>query len=316
VAYLQRQRVLAVALETTTGKGTAETLDASDADVMVTDTTFEYSPDELPREILTANLSRFASVSGAPIATVTCSCELRGSGTATTAPSWGKLLQISGFVESVNSDNVTYTPESSDDLTDTGTIGVYIGDGSATEIMKMYGARGDVSFEFTANQIPMASFTFTGIFDSNTTGSQLSGTLEDTIPVRVYNSAVSIGSWTDPVINSVTLNMNNNVIVRPNMDSTTGLEYAIISDRDPDGTLDPERVAKATYDPYTLVTNSTQEALQFTVGSAGGNTLTFDMPKVQVIGVPDGERDSIAIWPLNVKFRRDTGDDEFVITHA
>ena len=134
--YLHRQRVIAVATEAS--KGTAETLDAADADVLAEDIRFEYAPDELDRNVLSSTLSRFASVSGAPVATVTCRVELRGSGTATTAPSWGKLLQICGFTETIDSSSVVYTVESDDDLTDTGTIGVYIGSGSTTEIRKMY----------------------------------------------------------------------------------------------------------------------------------------------------------------------------------
>lgn len=314
MAYLHRQRVLAAKVESE--KGTAETLTAAEAKILAEDIRFEFAPEELQRNVLSSTLSRFSSISGAPIATVTCRVELRGSGTATTAPSYGTLLRACGFVESVNTSNVTYTVESDDASTDTVTLGVYIGSGATAQIRKLYAARGDVSFELTANQIPVAAFTFTGIYSSASTGSQLSPTYESTTPDRWYNASIEIGSWTSPVVESMTIAMNNTVVLRNNADSATGLEYAIISDRDPGGTIDPEIVALATYNPYTKTTAETLEALAFTVGSGAGNTLTFSAPKAQIISVPDGDRNSICTWPLNFKLRRNAGDDELVITHS
>jgi hypothetical protein len=51
-----------------------------------------------------------------------------------------------------------------------------------------------------------------------------------------------------------------------------------------------------------------------TIGSVAGNKIAFDAPKSQIIGVSYGDRENLRNFDLSLAFRRNAGDDEFVIT--
>ncbi len=316
---LNRQRVLAAKVEGT--KGTAESLSATDGKVYAEDIRFNYTPDETPRNPLRSSISTITSIAGPKIATVTCRCEMKGSGTSTTAPSWGTLLRGCGFSETVGSSNVVYTPDSDDGDTDTLTIAVYNGSSTSTRIRKMYGARGNVSFDFNANQIVYMDFTFTGIFDDETAGTQLSPTYESTVPVKWYNSSVAWAgsmslSGTDCVVSTMSLDMANNVVLRQDANASNGLSYAIITARDPGGTIDPDSVLQSTEDWMSHIETPTTGTFAFNVGSASGNTLAFSAPVFQTIGTTDTDSDGVSKDDIAFKLRGSSGDDELTITHS
>ena len=312
MALLSRKKQIAAKVEST--KGTAETLSASDVTVYAEDLTFDYSPDEVVRNPLRSTLSRLASIPGRRIATLTCRVEIKGSGTSTTATSWGTLLRGCGFSETEGASDVTYAFDSDDADTDTLTIAI-LNDGRQD---LMYGARGTVSFEFTANQIVYATFNFTGIFSDTTDQSMYTGTFESTVPVTWKNASVTIGDLTGStlVVSAMTLDMNNTVTIRDNANATNGLSYAVITDRDPGGTADPDKVLVATTDWIDKLHTPTLFTVETTVGSATGNTVKFSASsKAQIIARGDGDRDGVAVDNITFKLRdtSSTGDGEISI---
>jgi len=314
---LTRQKVLAAKVEST--KGTAETLSASDAGILVEDVEWSFAPDEAVRNPLRDNISTLTSIIGAKIATITFKAELKGSGTATTAPSWGVFLKGCGFTETVQSSSVLYAPETNDADTDTLTIAVYAGSGSNTRVHKLYGARGSVSFEFNANQVSYANFTFTGIYSGVTDGSQLSPTYESTLPVPWYNGNVTWNfgsSFATAALSTLTIDFNNDVTIRENANSSTGLSYAVITGRDPGGSVEPDAVLVATHDWYSFMTAPTTGSFSFDVGSATGNKLSFSAPKFQIVSANTGDRDGVLTDAIEFKLRGNSGDDELTITHS
>lgn len=310
---LSRKKQLAAKVEST--KGTKETLADADANILCDEISVSFSPEEVVRDPLRSSISPLVSLPGAKIGTITCRVELKGSGTATTAPSWGKLLRACGFEETTDADSVYYTPTSDEDSIPTLTIGVN-NDGRLDLI---YGARGNVSFEFAANQVAYATFTFTGIFDDTTDSSMWSPTYESTIPVTWKNASISFNfgaSWTTAVVSALTIDMNNEVTIRQDANAANGLSYAIITARDPGGTIDPDKVLVATQDWISHITTPTTGTFSFDLGTSTGNKLSFSAPKFQVIGREDGDRDGVAVDTITFKLRADSGDDELMIDHV
>jgi hypothetical protein len=314
MALLARKTQLAAKAEGT--KGTAESLAAADADVLAEDVNFDRSPEELVRNPLRATLSPYVSIPGPQLATITCRCEMKGSGTVDTAPAWGKLLTGCGFKETVNaSTSVVYQVNSNDADTDTLTMGAY-NDGHRR---LMYGARGTVTFDLTANQLMYANFTFTGIFSDDSDTALLSPTYESTVPVKFYNaSAAFSGGWTWSAFafSAMNVDVGNEVVLRPNANATNGLEYAQIVNRNPTGTMDVDKVLVATEDLNSHLETPTTAALSVTLGSAAGNTLTFTAPAFQILSLPDANRDGISTYDMGFALRTSSGDDEFVITQT
>lgn len=314
MGLLARKKQLAAKIESV--KGTRETsLAAADADVLADSIDFSFAPEEIQREYLRATFSKDTSIVGPLIATIACKVELKGSGTATTAPSWGKLLTGCGFAETVGSSSVTYQVDTDDADTETLTMGVY-NDG---HLRILYGARGTVTFEFTANRMAYANYAFTGMYYDDSDTAMLSPTYESTLPVpfRDCSFTLNFGTpWTGAVFSSLNFDMGNEVSMREDANSSTGLAYAQIVNRNPRGTIDLDKVLVATQDFSSFLTTPTTGSVAFDIGSAAGNTLSFSIPKMQILSLPDSERDGVSTYDMAFACRVNAGDDEFVITQT
>lgn len=102
------------------------------------------------------------------VAEVTFKVPLAGSGTAGTAPKWGKLMKASGWGEAlVALTSVTYSLLA-DPLTDSTSVTLTWRDGNR-RVHTVTGARGKVDFELSAGQRPMLVFMFRGLHHDVTT---------------------------------------------------------------------------------------------------------------------------------------------------
>jgi hypothetical protein len=95
---LSRIRQIAAKIETT--EGTAESLAAADAALLAYDPKINFDVEMFERNPARESLSRLSKISGKRPASFTFRILMRGSGTAATAPGWGKLLKACGFNES------------------------------------------------------------------------------------------------------------------------------------------------------------------------------------------------------------------------
>lgn len=313
MALLVRKTQLAAKIEGT--KGSIETLAASDAAIYAEDVRFIAPSEVLRRNPLRSTLTPIKGIAGAPIAQITCKVELKGSGTAGTAPSIGKLFQACGMLLDDNTSNVIYTPESDDADSSTLTMAVYM-DGMCH---KIYGARGECEMTFEANQVVYCNFTFTGIYSGTTDTALLSSiTYESTVPVRWYNGQIAFDfntAWSTAVVPSLTFKTGNTISVRSDANATTGLSYAIITNREPGGTWTVEKPLVATEDYWSHFSTPTVGSASWRVGATAGNICTFSVPKANVVGIDEGDRDGIATVAINYLCTVNTnGDDEYSIT--
>jgi hypothetical protein len=314
MGLLARKKQLAAKIESE--KGTRETsLAAVDADILADSIDFSFAPEEIQREYLRATFSKDTSIVGPLIATISCKVELKGSGTATTPPSWGKLLTACGFKESISSSSVSYQVDTDDADTETLTMAEY-NDGHQRI---MYAARGAVTFEFTANRIAYANYAFTGIYYGDADIEMLSPDYESTLPVPFRNASFTLNygtPWTGAVFSALNFDMGNEVALREDANATLGLAYAQIVNRDPRGTIDLDKVLVATQDFESHLTTPTTGSIAFGLGTDAGNTLSFSIPKMQILSLPGSERDGVSTYDMAFACRVNAGDDEFVITQT
>lgn len=116
MALLTRKALIGVKFEATAG--TAETLAAADADIHLSDPG-NLTPDFTEHEVRPygGTLSRNVSVIGLQSGTATFTAYGKGSGTADTAPAWGKAVIPCGMTETVNSGtSVVYAFNSTSDV--------------------------------------------------------------------------------------------------------------------------------------------------------------------------------------------------------
>jgi len=296
-----------IAAKKETVEGAAETLSASDAFLAAN---VKFTPNFAmgERKNVSSSLSPWASIPGVRSAKLEFDVELKGSGTAGTAPALGNLLKACGLGETVDSGkSVTYAPASSS--ISSLTLAAYQ-DGI---IKKIWGARGNVSLKLENGAPGWLHFEFTGADFSVTDGTMLSGvTYESTKPVAFLSATFSIDSYS-ALIGLLEINMNNEVNLRKDANSDSGYKSAVITGRKPTMTMDPEHVTVATYDFFGKLRSGNEGSLSLVLGSTAGNICTIKAPKVQYINISDDVRDGIRSLGITCQLNRSSGDDEISI---
>lgn len=100
--------------------------------------------------------------------------------------------------------------------------------------------------------------------------------------------------------------------------ATEGWDRAFVSSRAPISNLEPEQEKIADRDFLSYHKNATPLFMGYAVGSLPGQTVTFEFPHCQIVGVGEpGDRDGATIVPLDIQpcsgIPVTTGDDEILI---
>jgi hypothetical protein len=235
-----------------------------------------------------------------------CEVEIAGSGVAGTPPKWAPLIEACAFTETDTVSDDTYKPNS----TAAASVTLYYNlDGVLHEIN---GARGDVSFELTAKQIPVMKFSFTGLYvgviDAAAATPDYSGFMQPK-PVDTTWTPTGTLHGVTPIISGLSIAMNNQVVHR----KLIGAESVIIVDRKPTGQITFEASLVATKDWWTIARNATLAAMQVIHGTTAGNIVQIDAPKVQIGSPTYQDQDGVAMLQCDLTFTPNTGNDEISI---
>jgi len=220
---------------------------------------------------------------------VTFDVELAGSGTAGTAPAFGPLLKSCGLSETiVSSTSVTYAGVSSS--FDSATIYCFY-DGTRHKIT---GARGSVSFNFTAGQFAVASFNFIGIYnapdDTALSGSFTVANQAAAIEVNDTNmTTATFHGVSSARIESFDLALNNELIYK----ETASNKEVIITNRAPGGTAVIEAPAVGTTDYFAKAAGVTTGATNLVLGATAGNILSLSAAQTDITGVSYGDTNGV-----------------------
>jgi len=295
---------LQIAVKEEATEGTPETLAAADV-LLASNVSYEPEVKMTERPAASSSLSPFSKVPGSMQAKVSFDVGLKGSGEAGTPPEFGKLLRACSMAETIVANtSVTYDPAS------TGvpslTIGWFV-DGKKYEVA---GCRGTWKLDLKAGEPGVFHFEFTGTNISDADLNLLAGvTYQSTSPPAFKSANFTLDAYT-AIIENLSIDIANNVVLRPSANAPQGYVSAIITGREPKLTLDPEDVLVSTKDWWQLWEAGSLVALSAQVGATAGNICTISAPKVQIIGMKPGERDGIAIQEMECELKRNSGDDE------
>jgi hypothetical protein len=219
---------------------------------------------------------------------VTFDVELAGSGTAGTAPAFGPLLKSCGLSETVVADtSVTYAGVSSS--FDSATIYCFY-DGTRHKIT---GARGSVSFNFTAGQFAVASFNFIGIYNAPD-GTASSGYIvaNQAAAIEVNDTNMTTATFFGEAsqrIESFDLALNNELIYK----ETASSQEVLITNRAPGGTAVIEAPAIGSTDYFADAVGVATASTSLVLGAAGGNIVTLTAAQTDVTGVSYGDTNGV-----------------------
>lgn len=215
---------------------------------------------------------------------------------ASTPPIVGRLLRACGLTETIdNNVDVRYAFNSDYDG-DSITI-YYYQDGI---LHKATGCRGTFSTNLQVNEIAVFTFEFTGLYAGKASFASDVSFATPTFAThtpQIFNTAVLTANSYAAIIENLEFNINNNVVKRPSANAAYGVHSYSIVERDISGSIDPEVVALATFNPWALWADNTEFTLTFKIGAK----ITWSFNKVMVEQVTPGARESISTYGITWK---------------
>lgn len=223
--------------------------------------------------------------------------EVRGSGTAATPPRIGPLLRAANLSQTIAT-TVDYDPNSSQDGE---SCAIYFyGDGL---LWKVLGCMTEsIKLTAKANEVATWEFSLIGLWGgaaSITDAAYAAPTHEGAavVPPVFKSASFTIDSYA-AIIENFEVTLKNKVVKRPSANAASGvLRYSIIG-REVTGSVDPEWVTKATYDPWTTWEGSTSGAITATIGSTSGNKWVISVPNALKKAPKFGAREGIRTYTL------------------
>lgn len=301
MAILVERTIALVKLETTYGVDAAP--DATTDFIAVADVEVRPQYTYFDPAAMDGSLSpRTGNVGGQRSIEVTFTHELQLDSTGTTPPC-GPLIQACGFAD----DSGEFTPVST--AFPSATIYVYY-DGL---LWKILGARGNMEVVCAAGDAVKLNFTMRGLYADPTDESfPTSWTDTGAEPLMAMGGTFAWGSAT-PCIETLSVNMNNDIQVLGCIGDSYGAREIAITNRNPEGSANPDMTTLSEMDWHDLMNTPTLSAVTYTM-TDGTNHCTLSIPKAQIMEIGTGSRSNIRSWEIPFKCVRDEGDDELVLS--
>jgi len=293
--------------------GTDPTPDGADA-VLVRDLNITpQQSDVVSRDLIRPYLGASEQLLANTRVECTFSVELAGSGTAGTAPQYGKALLACGLSETVSAGvSVTYAPVSSS----FGSVTIHYNIDGVRH--KVTGCRGTFVINANVGEIPTIDFTFTGIYNAPDDSALPSVTYANQATPLVFKNGntdtFELLSYAG-CLQSVTFDVGNTLVYRELIGCT---KEVLMTDRAANGTVVLEAVTMATKDYFTAaLTDGTLGNLTFQHGTTAGNIVDFASTRVDIGDVSYSDQDGIAM--LNIPYTAipsTAGNDEFSLVYT
>lgn len=307
-----RNEIYQVGLKVETVEGTKIALLAGD---FITAFNAKFTPDIKMAEMksATGTMSKALSRPGFRSGKISFDAYLRGGAAAGTAPEIGVALLACGMKETiVATTSVTYTPAPQTTTPPSVTVELRR-DG---KISRIWGARGTMTFKAQAGDAAVYSFEFTGGDWEEVDGALMAGVTYTAIPEIMLQAATLTldGSGANLNLSGIDIDLGNTVTLRQSVNAASGYTSAMITDRKPTLSFDPEAVLTSEIDFFGKWRAGTPVAFSSgPLGSGAGAVCTITAPKLQYQGISEADRDSLATLSINGLLCKNVADDELSI---
>ena len=217
---LARRRVVAAALETTTGTPVALTAAAAAMNVFNAKFKAEIPANQRPGAV---SFSPLPPIAGAQKGTLTFETELVGNG-AIGIPFWANTL-LPGICFPVPGTGQQFSPLTGSQTTLT--LGLYL-DG---RLFTISGAQGAAKITAEVGKPVMIEWTFDGVWQPPTSTAILAPTLPTVLPPRFAGAAMTIGA-TVYRVGKVEIDIKNTITLREDQSQTSGYHSAFATSRE------------------------------------------------------------------------------------
>jgi hypothetical protein len=305
MTLLKRKRVFAAKQETTSG--TAESLTTAEASFNVYDLMIQQAIEMEPRESQ-GGFGMLSSIPGGYQGKATFKTDVSWDGT-TTMPEWASVLwPACGLVDTSGTfAPVTAVPGSS---VKTLTIAGYV-DGM---LKRIRGAAGTFKLVCPTGKRAYIEWDFTGIWIPPTDTAMLAPTYPTDTALRYANGATTFNSVA-LCLENITFDMGNEIMLRECAATVSGYHAALITNRIPKVTGNPESKLVATQDRFGQLIASTEAALSWVIPGPADSYITISAPKAQITNIQEADRNRLVTDEIEWSLNRNgsTVDSEFTI---
>lgn len=179
---------------------------------------------------------------------------------------------------------------------------------------ELAGCRGTFTLRASTGQPVQLSFDFLGPLGPVTDVAMLSGiTFPTTVPPRLLDSELYVGAY-KLIYDSIELTPGNDLQVRRNANSVSGVISTRIVARQGSGSIDPEKTLVATEDFYGKLAAASTFPINMELGKATpGNRFFVHCPRVIYRGMSEGDRGLVTVMQADLGLNEYLGDDELII---
>jgi hypothetical protein len=317
MARIIRKTAILAKIETTYGTDATPT-GAADA-ILISNASFEVQYNNVSRDLIRPYLGGSEELAGTRFVQATFEVEYAPSGTAATAPAWGKLLRACGMAEAslTTPARVEYTPVSA---TFSSLTIYYHLDGV---LRKMLGCIGTVEFKLGEGERPVMAFTFWGL-DGGVTA-----TADPTVSLTAFKTPTVIsdvnsgditlgGTYAAGVITGGTVYPSRGLQVSLNNQVSKiqilGGQMVELTQRDVSGSMQLQLTAAQEVTFRSDINANAVTSLSFQHGTGAGSTLLLTAPAVQRTNPKDVDYEGQIHMSMDLRFVPGTaGNDEIRI---
>ena len=230
---------------------------------------------------------------------------LPASGTTLTGATSG----ASGTVDSAHNAAI-YKPKT--ELTGDSAEIVFWRDGIKHRIV---GARGTFEVDMTTSQIGRITFTMTGLYADPVSVAEPSADFDEKQPKPCIGVKLFLeGASNQDVIaaNSLQVKLSADVSPMNDIKAPDGRRFFYISNRRPDGSIDPYVVDLDEFNPWTAWKNAGAQKIAAELGDTPGNMVRVLVPKAVYNEISYDERDGLLAYRLPFTCTG-SGDDELYL---
>lgn len=254
----------------------------------------KWKPDWIENEVYGGSLDRNTAWNGKITSALVGKWYAKGSGTAGTAPEWGKVMQSCGFGETISAGvSVVYSPLNSSIKSATYTVNI---DGKEYVLKGMRAESLDLDLE--AGKPAVWSASLIGLYTRPSAVAYSGPTFADAAvkPVPVSNMALTINgnTFTMP---KFSLNLKYDMFVGDSVNSTNayGIQEIVQIGRSWGGKFSVWRDSNNDIELETLMDSSTEVAFASTgIGSVAGNKMAISGSTMQITAVNEASLNGIA----------------------
>lgn len=184
-------------------------------------------------------------------------------------------------------------------------------------LFKVLASMGTFTMTAAAGELASLTFNFSGQWVPPVDAAMPDDAVfPETLPPMVELAQLTWGNNVNLTTQQFTLDMANEVVQRPDVNSQYGYAGSRISSRAPTGGFNPEATLEADEPFWDDFTKARAKIFTARVGTEAGNQCIIFGPRVQTSDQSTDDRDGLMFYDKSIAFKRFNGNDELLFVFA